>query len=114
MVESSVLDFPDFLEIYGDGADINGASSRILFPDKLATKRIICCPPSGAIMQDLLTGDKIVHGNSHLVFDRFVRMTKSGWYEEAPDFDYILCTQGSREIVMPIETTQFELISIGS
>lgn len=44
-----------FLEVYGEGADCNGASSRVCFPSALATHQIVCIPKGKAAL-DVMSG----------------------------------------------------------
>ena len=48
-----------FLEFYGEGAECNGASSRVWKPDAEATHRICCVPTDGNEVTDLVTGRSI-------------------------------------------------------
>lgn len=47
------------LEFYGEGAECNGASSRVWKPDAEATHRICCVPKDGSEVTDLVTGKSI-------------------------------------------------------
>ncbi len=47
------------LEPYGDGADCNGASSRVLYPDRLPTHQIICKPLQGSQIFDALNEQQL-------------------------------------------------------
>ena len=47
------------LEFYGEGAECNGASSRVWKPDAEATHRICCVPKDGSEVTDLVTGGSI-------------------------------------------------------
>ncbi|ACU07091.1 hypothetical protein FIC_00636 [Flavobacteriaceae bacterium 3519-10] len=58
LVESAVcIPGEEWLQIYGEGADCNSGSSRVTFPEKLPTHKIICRSEENII--DLLT-NKIV------------------------------------------------------
>ena len=48
-----------FLEFYGEGAECNGASSRVWKPDAEATHRICCVSKDGSEVTDLVTGRSI-------------------------------------------------------
>lgn len=57
LVEAVIrLDGISFLEFYGEGAECNGASSRVWKPDAEATHRICCVPKDGSEVTDLVTG----------------------------------------------------------
>ena len=56
LVEAVIrLDGPSFLEFYGEGAECNGASSRVWKPHAEATHRICCVPKDGSEVTDLVT-----------------------------------------------------------
>ncbi|NPU99718.1 MAG: hypothetical protein HPY51_21205 [Candidatus Omnitrophica bacterium] len=76
-----------FLEVYGDGADCNGYSSRVLFPDKSATHEIYCIPRNDKPIQDKVSLVDI-HVNK-LKYDRFVYWDGNKYSEMAP-FGYVL------------------------
>jgi hypothetical protein len=45
----------EFLEIYGEGADCNSDSSRVSFPQKVATHQIVCREISSNFVKDIYT-----------------------------------------------------------
>ena len=60
LVEAVIYpDSTSFLELYGIGAECNGASSRVWKPDAAATHRICCVPKDGSEVTDLVTGKSI-------------------------------------------------------
>ena len=59
------------LEPYGDGADCNGASSRVLYPDRLPTHRLICKSSSGGLIFDFLNDQELDTSKEGIIFDRF-------------------------------------------
>lgn len=104
LVEGVVCEKDEFLEIYGDGADCNGASSRVWLPGALPTHRIECEAKPGAVLRDVLTGHELPSGP--LAIDRFVAWD-GRQYDEAPPFDYVLVEHGDLEAVVRAEDTVF-------
>jgi hypothetical protein len=104
IVEGVVCEKDEFLEIYGDGADCNGASSRVWLPAALPTHRIECQGKSGAALRDVLTGHELP--SRPLAVDRFVAWD-GRQYEEAPPFDYVLVEHGDRDAVVQAEDIVF-------
>ena len=49
----------EYLEVYGDGADCNGASSRVCFPDRQATHFVECKKRDEEEVRDVVTGEVI-------------------------------------------------------
>ncbi|KLT65393.1 hypothetical protein [Pedobacter sp. BMA] len=87
LVERKVLDLNDFLEVYGDGADFYGASSRITDVDSASTVKIVAIPKSGDTVYDVLNDEDVDLSNS--VFDRLVGFD-NGFYILEPDFNFVL------------------------
>ena len=56
-----------FLEPYGDGADCNGASSRVWLPDAIPTHRVICTHEKTDQFHDVLTNKTISHSKVELL-----------------------------------------------
>lgn len=110
IVESSLLVNSKYntLEVYGDGADANGASSRILYPSLLPNKKIICIPKNIGII-DYLNKKEIT--DEILEFDRFVSI-KEGWYYEELPFDMILTNYCNKEFVVNYHDVEFKLIDV--
>ena len=110
-VEQSLLYGASCLQIYGEGADCNGASSRVLYPDKIATHEIVCLPRDNRDLHDLIRKKDLDSQVKSLVFEQFVRMTPEGWYEEGPEFDCVLAYQsyGGGEVVLKFDDLVFEL-----
>ncbi len=110
MVERNLFPGADFLQIYGEGADCNGASSRVLYPDKIATHHIVCHPKKDGI---ILTGDLnstgLASNSTSMVFESFVTLTKEGWFEEAPDFDCVIAYYGDTQVLFKYEDADFSL-----
>ena len=83
LVESLICEpGEEFLEVYGDGADCNGASSRICFPDKAATHRIECIGKSSLQVIDKLNGVRIKPEDC--IFHSFVTYSKGKYYQGIP------------------------------
>lgn len=93
-----------FLEPYGDGADCNGASSRVWLPDAVPTHRIICTHKKIDQFHDVLTNETVSH--SKLNFDKLVNWG-GGLYEEEPPFDYLLTEIESSIVVFSIKDVRF-------
>jgi hypothetical protein len=101
-----------FLEPYGAGADCNGASSRITFPEAQPTHGVFCFARSGAAVRDLLSGQPLELPAGGVLLDEFV--TWDGrWYQRASPFDSArMPLQGGREAVVPLEDVRFELRAV--
>lgn len=99
------------LEVYGDGADCNGVSSRVLYPNKLPTHRVVCKLLEEAKTYDILNS-VYLNDSDELIFDRFVSMGNDGWYHEAPPFDKILVVQNEVERVVELNKLDFFLQKI--
>ncbi len=87
----------EFLEAYGDGADCNGASSRVFLPDKIPTHKIKCITKDQGTILDLITGVSI--DLSNLTFHSFVNFENGNWSYTSPlnaillenDMDKTIC-----------------------
>ncbi len=95
-----------FLEVYGDGADSNGSSSRVLYPNKLPTHKIICKSSEATNIHDVLN-DIYLNDVDELVFDRFVSIGNDGWYYESPPFDKVLIFQKGVKRVIEFNKLEF-------
>ena len=112
-VEQSLLQGHTFLQRYGEGADFGGVSSRVSFPDALPTHHIICRPKADGILLTPFSDRPYSYSELDLVvFDRFVRMTEEGWYEESPPFDCVLADCGDTQIIFKFEDAEFSLEKI--
>jgi len=78
------------LESYGDGADCNGASSRVLYPNRLPTHRITVAGSNGEAVYDVLGRQKLDTSDEPIIFDRFVGFDRKSWYFEKPIFTHFL------------------------
>ena len=47
------------LEPYGDGADCNGTSSRVLYPNRLPSHRLVCKSLNDRFVYDVLNDQKL-------------------------------------------------------
>lgn len=99
-----------FIEPYGDGADANGNSSRILDQDALATHSVNCVPKNKQSVFDALNNINFQFLPDGLPLDRFVSMGQDGWYYERPPFDMALIDQDGREMVFKISDLDMILV----
>jgi len=109
LVENSIA--PELgvaLEIYGQGADLNGTSSRVWNPLVLPTHQIHCVLGNGQSVRDFLTGDEV---KGDLILDAFCTVKGEYFAYEAP-FDHvelqgdeprIISCQGLKYIAVPHE-----------
>lgn len=99
-----------FLEVYGNGADCYGASSRITFNKELPSHYVICNSKTGNPLQDILNKEKIRITNQVIIFDRLVTITDNGWYDEIAPFDKVLCFIDNRELVFSLNDLEFDIL----
>lgn len=80
----SVICIPgkEFLDTYGEGADCNGASSRVCFPNKLPTHRIKIVGATSSIIVDEMSKKEIDLENCTLY--SFVHFENGDWSYESP------------------------------
>lgn len=107
LVESSVCTYNTFLEVYGNGADCNGDSSRVCYPEKMPTHKIICKSHKNNVL-DLLSGNKIAF--TEMDFDRFVSWDNN-YYNISPPFDFVLLNNNNESIVVNVRDVYFEVKS---
>ena len=112
LVEGLLGDQEMVLEVYGEGADCNAGSSRVLYPERLPTHKIICVPLKGSRVHDVLNNQDLDLSISDIVFDQFVSMGDDGWYYEKPNFDCVLASYDDGQVVINFEKTGFELKKI--
>jgi len=99
-----------FLEVYGDGADCNGESSRVLYPDKLPNYSVYCQLKENEVGIDRISNEEVVFSEKGMPFDRFVAIEK-GWYFERPPFDHVLLTvDGGTEVALNLKLVKFVLV----
>jgi hypothetical protein len=109
MIVEAALPPGTFLEVYGEGADCNGASSRVYRPDAVATHVVVCRPRPGAVsMPDQLNLRDVPGGDEMLVLEEFVTMAGS-WYERRPPFDCVLVEKAGCACVFKLDDVQFAL-----
>lgn len=106
LVERKVLEINEYLEVYGDGADYNGASSRIANPDALPGFKVIVKAQNSDGVFDLLNNQHIKFENA--IFDKVVGF-KNGFYVIEPEFKYVLITDFGLERVVKIDDVEFYL-----
>lgn len=97
------------LEPYADGSDCNGASSRILYPDRVPTHKIICKSKNNQPLYDILNQCNVNTSLDEFVFDRLVSMGKDGWYYELPPFDKVLAEYAGEIAVLDFNYIDFQL-----
>jgi len=88
LVERMILQPKNYLEVYGEGADLYGSSSRISFSDSLPTHRIRCKSKHSPTVKDLLSGEYI--NPNDLFFEELVGFS-DGYYNIQPPFNFVLC-----------------------
>jgi hypothetical protein len=97
-----------FLEVYGDGADCNGASSRVFLPEALPTHRILCAPAQGSPLRDLADGRSV--NPSNMTFWGFVHWDGKT-YSARPEFNAVLL-EGDEIAILSVEDIEFCLVDI--
>lgn len=108
LVERKVLQLNEYLEVYGEGADFNGESSRITDIESFPTHSV----------KVLVNNEKDVLNNSEVesseyTFERLVGF-RDGFYTDIPPFDFVLVQDEDIGIerVFLLEQIKFELQSI--
>lgn len=114
IVEGAVSMHPDygmqpvFLQVYGEGADYYGSSSRILEPKVTPTHYLRCFPEHGQECRDKLTGEGVESPEEGFSFEEFVSWDGS-WFFREPPFDHVVASIGESEAVLPCDGLRFEL-----
>jgi hypothetical protein len=103
LVERSICETNEFLEVYGYGADCNGQSSRVIYPEILPTHKITCKVKNNELVKDFMT-DKLIQ-IENVDFMGFVNF-KNKYFEIAPPFDFILLSS-DKDIVLSISDIEF-------
>lgn len=85
LVEAQLCSNSDYLEPYGDGADFYGKSSRVIYPERLANKKINITVIDKV---DYFSKRKITIRNLDLL--KFVNYNGSEYSVSKP-FDFVLC-----------------------
>lgn len=106
LVENNVTGVNEFLEVYGNGADCNAASSRICYADKLPTHRIKCV---NTIVRDVISKQEI--GTDKMYFDSFVSI-QNNYHLMAPPFDYVLLSGNNDIAIVSIQDVFFDIEKI--
>jgi hypothetical protein len=94
------------VEIYGEGADINGSSSRVTFPNDIPTASVKCIWSD--VIEDKLT-HKMVKFKEPILFEKFVTV-KDGWYYEDCPFDAVLVQIEGKETIFDLKDVSFVLV----
>ncbi len=108
LVERKVLHLNQYLEIYGEGADYNGGSSRMNDIEATPTHTLKLFAIDEAV--DILNNETI-SSKVRFEFDRLVGF-QNGFYLNAPPFNYALVQDDETERVFKLENIKFELIEI--
>jgi len=95
------------LPIYGEGADVCKGSSRVTFPSRHATHKIICT--TAHLKKDLISGKTI--DISDCEFEQFVKW-KNNWYTIEQGLDAILLSKDNEEYVVFSSDVIFEVNEI--
>lgn len=87
LIEKKLLALNEFLEVYGEGADLYGKSSRINDIDALPTHKIEMKSLDDNLVFDWL--NKTTVDVRMINFEEFVSF-ENGWYTVRPPFKYVL------------------------
>ncbi len=116
LVESSITGVNEFLENYGNGADCNGASGRVIYPDKSPTHRIYCKKNPNSICLNVFTGKEISEEELKVLsFVKFSALSEDGlWYKDMPPFDHILLSHPTEvdDVLIKSHEIIFDISSI--
>lgn len=112
IVERQLMSSDMYLEVYGDGADCNGASSRVLFPEKIATHIINLNSNHENEVYDILGERYIDNKDDDIVFQRFVTIKKDGWYYEEPPFNKVEALYEGETIIVDFSVIDAKLTAI--
>lgn len=110
LVERKVLKVNQYLDVYAEGADLNGSSSRITDLDALPNYIVKVQSRLGGEILDFLNNDKILITDAD--FLELVSF-KDGFYRKEPKFEFVLLQDdiGIERVVL-IEEVKFELQKI--
>ena len=109
LVESTLCGVNEYLEVYGYGADCNGASSRITFPDKLATHRIVCNAQSGNLIRDVISGE--MKKIQNMSFESFMKWDES-YYQILPPFNHVLLSNDTENNLVNVKDVYFDIVRV--
>jgi len=103
LVERKILKDNEYLEIYSEGADFNGSSSRITDYHKISTHKITLL----AVKETDVLNEEMIE-NKEFDLDRLVGF-KNGFYINEPPFEFALIFDHTlnKERVFKIVNVQF-------
>lgn len=111
LVETSLCHEAEcFLEIYGDGAECNGNSSRVWNPNILPTHEIYCHTNAHQTIIDILSNKEVTH-IEQFSFSQFLSWNGKHYGSSAP-FDYALLENDKNEIIIEVKHIIFDLRKI--
>jgi hypothetical protein len=109
MFVEAALPVGTFLEVYGDGADCNGASSRVYMPSARATHVVVCVPPvGGGEVKELISATPVSIAAGGVRLQELVTISGT-WYEARPPFDCVLVESGMGPMVFSLDDVIFDL-----
>ena len=112
IVERQLGSSDTYLEVYGDGADCNDTSSRVLFPNENATHNLILKPKNKDNVYDILGEIYIDNKDNDIIFQKFVTIKEDGWYYEEPPFDMVEALYRDEIIIVNFDAVNVELCVI--
>ena len=111
MVESVLLDGAGYLEVYGDGAEINDPSSRILRPEELPTHKIGCRRKGLTNPYNLVNNQQIdLHEMGFWGFVHWDGLV----YRKEPEFNAVLFETASDIAIVKVEDLEFVVLPLNS
>ncbi len=111
LVEAVLCKSGEFLEVYGDGADCNGSSSRVCFSDALPTHKIICRTKDKECFEavDKLSGEIVETHNT--LFHSFTFFDGENYFLNKT-LNAVVFEKGDRIYVFNIDEINFFIIQI--
>jgi hypothetical protein len=111
LIERKILKIDQYLEFYGEGADFNGASSRITDPTSSPTYKIQVLPKNGSSVYDFLNEEETA--SLSLNFEKLGGF-RDGFYVLEPEFNFVLLTDQNLSIerVVSLIDVKFELVKL--
>lgn len=110
LVESVLLEGAGYLDVYGDGAEMNDPSSRILKPEKLPTHRIGCQRKNQANPRNLANNEQV--DPSRWAFWGFVHWD-GRVYKKEPEFNAVLLEGADEVAIVRVEDLKFVVLPVG-
>ena len=109
LIEKKILGKDEYFEVYGNGADFYGASSRITDMEALPTHKIVVKKGRYSIAKDVLN-DETIQLDNNLIFDRLVGF-EDGFYVIKSEFNHVLLNDQihDKERVISLEGVEFEI-----